>query len=49
VSFGPNPTTEGDRMAFMFKLEQEDGTPADPTRAAGSTCERDLASSFAKS
>ena len=24
------PGTEGDRMAFIYKLENEDGTPADP-------------------
>jgi hypothetical protein len=30
VPFGPLPTTEGDWMAFTYRLEQEDGTPADP-------------------
>jgi hypothetical protein len=32
LPFGPNPTTEGEnRMAgFLFRLELEGGTPADP-------------------
>jgi hypothetical protein len=31
MPFGPKPTTEGkNRMAFTYKLVQEDGTPADP-------------------
>ena len=31
----PQPTTEGDRMAgFLFRLELEDGTPADPPTLA---------------
>ncbi len=31
LPFGPQPITE-DRMAFTYKLEHEDGTPADPPR-----------------
>jgi hypothetical protein len=31
VPFGPQPKTEGkNRMAFTYRLELEDGTPADP-------------------
>jgi hypothetical protein len=30
VPFGPNPTEREKRMAFIYKLELEDGTPADP-------------------
>jgi 5-methylcytosine-specific restriction endonuclease McrA len=29
-SFGPQPTQKVDRMAFTFRLELEDETPADP-------------------
>jgi hypothetical protein len=32
LPFGPTPIKEGDRMPFLFKLETEDGAPADPPK-----------------